>query len=138
TSLPGGGDHGGRVGHAACARAGGGLRPRAVGIILRQFTLAVATILNSLLTLYFWILLIAAVLSWVNPDPNNAIVRFLRAVTDPVLYRVRRALPFVIFSGIDFSPLLVMLAIQFVKIFVVQSLYELALSIAAVPGSSVG
>jgi YggT family protein len=109
-----------------------------VGIILRQFTLAVATILNSLLTLYFWILLIAAVLSWVNPDPNNPIVRFLRAVTDPVLYRVRRALPFVIFSGIDFSPLLVMLAIQFVKIFVVQSLYELALSIAAVPGSSVG
>ena len=110
-----------------------------MGIILRQFTLAVATILNSLLTLYFWILLAAAVLSWVNPDPNNPIVRFLRAVTDPVLYRVRRALPFVYAGGIDFSPLLVMLGIQFVKIFVVQSLYELALRIAAVaPGSSVG
>jgi YggT family protein len=74
----------------------------------------------------------------VNPDPNNPIVRFLRAVTDPVLYRVRRALPFVYAGGIDFSPLLVMLAIQFVKIFVVQSLYELALRIAAaIPGSSV-
>jgi YggT family protein len=110
-----------------------------VGIILRQFTLAVATVLNSLLSLYFWILLAAAVLSWVNPDPNNPIVRFLRAVTDPVLYRVRRALPFVYAGGIDFSPLLVMLAIQFVKIFVVQSLYELALRIAAtVTGSSVG
>jgi YggT family protein len=95
----------------------------------------VATVLNSLLTLYFWILLAAAVLSWVNPDPNNPIVRFLRAVTDPVLYRVRRALPFVYAGGIDFSPLLVMLAIQFVKIFVVQSLYELALRI---PGTSVG
>jgi YggT family protein len=106
-----------------------------VGLILRQFTLAVATVLNSLLTLYFWILLAAAVLSWVNPDPNNPIVRFLRAVTDPVLYRVRRALPFVYAGGIDFSPLLVMLAIQFVKIFVVQSLYELALRI---PGTSVG
>ncbi|HJW69253.1 MAG TPA: YggT family protein [Candidatus Binatia bacterium] len=106
-----------------------------MGIILRQFTLAVATVLNSLLTLYFWILLAAAVLSWVNPDPNNPIVRFLRAVTDPVLYRVRRALPFVYAGGIDFSPLLVMLAIQFVKIFVVQSLYELALRI---PGTSVG
>jgi len=111
-----------------------------VGILLRQFTLAVATILNSLLTLYFWILLIAAVLSWVNPDPNNPIVRFLRAVTDPLLYRVRRALPFLYTSGIDFSPLLVMLAIQFVKIFVVQSLYELAMRIAAValPGLPVG
>ena len=108
-------------------------------IILRQFTLAVASILNSLLTLYFWILLAAAVLSWVNPDPNNPIVRFLRAVTDPVLYRVRRALPFVYAAGIDFSPLLVMLAIQFVKIFVVQSLYELALRIAATaPGWTVG
>jgi YggT family protein len=109
-----------------------------VGILLRNFTLAVANVLNGLLTLYFWILLAAAVLSWVNPDPNNPIVRFLRAVTDPVLYRVRRALPFVYAGGIDFSPLLVMLAIQFVKIFVVQSLYELALRIAsALPGSSV-
>jgi YggT family protein len=109
-----------------------------VGILLRNFTLGVANVLNALLTLYFWILLAAAVLSWVNPDPNNPIVRFLRAVTDPVLYRVRRALPFVYAGGIDFSPLLVMLAIQFVKIFVVQSLYELALRIAAaIHGSSV-
>ena len=111
-----------------------------MAIILRQFTLAVATILNSLLTLYFWILLAAAVLSWVNPDPNNPIVRFLRAVTDPVLYRVRRALPFVYTGGIDFSPLVVMLGIQFVKMVVVQSLYELALQIAmaAAAGPSVG
>ena len=99
--------------------------------MLRQLILAIATILNSLLTLYFWILLAAAVISWVNPDPNNPIVRFLRAVTDPVLYRVRRALPFVYAAGIDFSPLVVMLAIQFVKIVVVQSLYELAVQIAA-------
>ena len=101
-----------------------------MGIVLRQTILAIATILNSLLTLYFWILLAAAVISWVNPDPNNPIVRFLRAVTDPVLYRVRRALPFVYAGGIDFSPLVVMLAIQFVKMVVVQSLYELAVQIA--------
>jgi YggT family protein len=101
-----------------------------VGIVLRQTVLAIATILNSLLTLYFWILLAAAVISWVNPDPNNPIVRFLRAVTDPVLYRVRRALPFVYAGGIDFSPLVVMLGIQFVKMVVVQSLYELAVQIA--------
>ncbi len=102
-----------------------------MGIVLRQVILAIATILNSLLTLYFWILLAAAVISWVSPDPNNPIVRFLRAVTDPVLYRVRRALPFVYAAGIDFSPLVVMLAIQFVKMVVVQSLYELAVQIAA-------
>lgn len=106
-----------------------------MAIVLRQFTVAIATILDSLLTIYFWILLAAAVLSWVNPDPNNAIVRFLRSVTDPVLYRVRRALPFVYAAGIDFSPLVVMLAIQFAKIVVVQSLYQLAMQITAVGGS---
>jgi YggT family protein len=96
-------------------------------------------VLDKLLTLYLWIVVAAAVLSWVNPDPNNAIVRFLRAVTDPVLYRVRRTLPFVYAGGIDFSPLFVMLAILFVQRFIVQSLYELALRIAATaPGWSVG
>ncbi len=102
-----------------------------MNFVLSNFTEAVARILDTLLTLYFWILLAAAVLSWVNPDPNNPIVRFLRAVTDPVLYRVRRALPFVYAGGIDFSPLVVMLAIQFVKIVVVKSLYQLAMQIAA-------
>jgi len=105
-----------------------------VNFVLSNFTEAVARILDTLLTLYFWILLAAAVLSWVNPDPNNPIVRFLRAVTDPVLYRVRRALPFVYAGGIDFSPLVVMLAIQFVKIVVVKSLYQLAMQIAAKAG----
>lgn len=105
-----------------------------MSFVFSNFTEAVASVLDTLLTLYFWILLAAAVLSWVNPDPNNPIVRFLRAVTDPVLYRVRRALPFVYAGGIDFSPLVVMLAIQFVKIVVVKSLYQLATQIAATAG----
>lgn len=103
------------------------------GVLLRQFTFAVASILDGLLTLYFWVLIISALLSWVNPDPYNPIVRFLRAVTEPVLYQVRRFLPFVFAAGIDFSPLVVILAIQFLRIFVVQSLYELAGRIAALP-----
>jgi len=102
-----------------------------VGIVLRQLILAIAAILNTLLNLYFWILLAAAVISWVSPDPNNPIVRFLRAVTDPVLYRVRRALPFVYAAGIDFSPLVVMLAIMFVQMVVVDSLKQLAMQIVA-------
>ena len=99
--------------------------------MLRQLILAIAAILNTLLNLYFWILLAAAVISWVSPDPNNPIVRFLRAVTDPVLYRVRRALPFVYAAGIDFSPLVVMLAIMFVQMVVVDSLKQLAMQIVA-------
>lgn len=102
--------------------------------VFSNFTEAVASVLDTLLQLYFYILLAAAVLSWVNPDPNNPIVRFLRAVTDPVLYRVRRALPFVYAGGIDFSPLVVMLAIQFLRIAVVRSLHQLAMQIATTTG----
>lgn len=104
-------------------------------IVLQQFIWAVATVLDNLLWVYFWIVFIAALLSWVSPDPSNPIVRFLRAVTDPVLYRVRRALPFVFAGGIDFSPLVVMLAIKFLQIFVVGSLLRLAQQIAVNPGS---
>jgi YggT family protein len=100
-------------------------------VVLRQLTVAVASILDSLLSLYFWIVLISALLSWVNPDPRNPIVRFLHAVTEPVLFQIRRRLPFVYAAGIDFSPLLLMVAIQFVKIVVVQSLYELAVRFSA-------
>lgn len=102
--------------------------------VLQNLVVALAAILNSLLNLYFWILLAAVVLSWVSPDPSNPIVRFLRAVTDPVLWQVRRRLPFVYAGGIDFSPLVVLLAIQFLQIVVVRSLYELASRMALAPG----
>lgn len=104
--------------------------------VLAQFIQAVATVLDSLLSLYFWVLLIAALLSFVSPDPRNPIVAFLRAVTDPVLYWVRRRLPFVVVGGrIDFSPLVVMVAIQFTRVFLVRSLQELAFRIGALPGA---
>jgi YggT family protein len=97
--------------------------------VLRQFTVALASVLDSLLTLYLWIVIIAALLSWVNPDPRNPIVRFLYNVTEPVLYQIRRRLPFVHAGGFDFSPLVLMVAIQFAKMVVVRSLYELAVRI---------
>ena len=65
-------------------------------VLLRQITLAIAVVLSSLLWLYWWIVIIAVLLTWVNPDPYNPIVRFLRSVTEPVFYRVRRAMPFVV------------------------------------------
>lgn len=87
---------------------------------------AVAAVLNVVLTLYFWIVIISALLSWVNPDPYNPIVRILRNLTEPVFNMVRRWLPFTMIGGIDLSPIIVLLAIQFVKIFLVQSLMELS------------
>lgn len=91
---------------------------------------AIASVLDVVLTLYLWIVIISALLSWVNPDPYNPIVRILRNLTEPVFYRVRRWLPFTVIGGIDLSPIVVLLAIQFVKIFVVQSLMQMAMSMS--------
>jgi YggT family protein len=93
--------------------------------VLGNFFAALAVVLNMLLSAYMWIIIIRALISWVNPDPYNPIVQFLYSATDPVLYRVRRWLP-VSFGGIDFSPIVVIAAIYFLQIFLVGNLQELA------------
>ena len=93
--------------------------------IFSNFLIAIAKILNIGLTIYMWIIIARAVISWVSPDPYNPIVRFLNNVTEPVLYRIRRFIP-LYFGGFDFSPILVIVAIIFIQTFLVQSLYQLA------------
>ncbi len=97
-------------------------------IILANTMSAVAMILGSLLSLYFWIVIIAAVLTWVRPDPYNPIVRTLRALTEPVFYRVRKWLPFTYTSGMDFSPVVVLLCIELFNRIVIASLAQYALT----------
>ena len=94
--------------------------------VIGNFLAAIAKILDIALTLYMWIIIARAVISWVNPDPHNPIIRFLNTVTEPVLYRVRRLLP-ISFGGIDFSPIIVLLIIIFVQSFLVRSLAEMAM-----------
>src|SRR5438046_7519814 len=91
-------------------------------VFLRQMTLALATVLGSLLNLYWWIVFVAVLITWVNPDPYNPVVRFLRGVTEPVFYQVRRWLPFVIIGGFDLSPIVVMVVIFVLQKVVVESL----------------
>ncbi|HWN15213.1 MAG TPA: YggT family protein [Candidatus Dormibacteraeota bacterium] len=67
------------------------------------------------LGLYSWVIIAAALITWVSPDPRNPVVMFLRQVTEPVLAPVRRLLPPWKTGGLDFSPLIVILAIQFVE-----------------------
>jgi YggT family protein len=88
---------------------------------------AIAYVLDAILTLYFYVVLISAILSWVNPDPYNPIVRMLRNLTEPVYYRIRRWLPFVFIGGIDFSPMVVMLGVYFLRVFLVQTLNYFAM-----------
>ena len=84
-----------------------------------------AFIIRTVLTIYFYIVIASAILSWVSPDPYNPIVRFIHNITEPVLYQIRKRLP-LNFGGIDFSPIVVLLAIFFLQQFVIQSLLELA------------
>lgn len=87
---------------------------------------AVALVIHYLLTIYLWLIIIRALLSWVNPDPYNPIVSFLYQVTEPVLYRVRRFLPFR-GLGIDLSPIIVFVIIIFLDRFVVRTLQDIAI-----------
>jgi YggT family protein len=91
----------------------------------RNLLEAVAYILNLALTIYMWVIIARALLSWVNPDPYNPIVRFLYNITEPLLYWVRRRVP-LIFGGLDLSPLLILLAIVFLQRFLVTTLWDLA------------
>jgi len=97
-------------------------------IIFSNFLAAMASVLQLVLTLYMWIVIARALISWVNPDPYNPIVRFLYNATEPLLYRVRRTLP-AFAGGIDFSPIIVILLIYFLQAFLVQSLRDLAFSL---------
>ena len=93
--------------------------------ILGNFLQAIAVIANMALGLLMWVIIISALISWVNPDPYNPIVVFLRRVSDPILSPIRRLIP-MHGIGIDVSPILAIFAIYFVRIFLIQSLLQLA------------
>src|SRR5512145_1479767 len=96
--------------------------------IVSNFLAALAQVLDYLLWTYVWILLGRIVISWVNADPANPIVRFLYAATEPVLERARRLLPLQA-GGFDLSPIIVWIVILFLQRFLVRSLYDLALAL---------
>src|ERR687889_1737850 len=93
--------------------------------VFGNFLIALAQVLDYALWAYLWIVFARVVISWIDADPYNPIVRFIYNLTEPVLERVRERLP-LIAGGFDLSPLVVWLAIWFIKRFLVQSLYDLA------------
>lgn len=93
--------------------------------VLGNFISAIAHVLDVVLTIYMWLIIISALISWVNPDPYNPVVRFLYSVTEPVLGFVRRSLPLPQ-VGIDFSPLIVLLVIVFLQNFLIRTLLQVA------------
>ena len=95
--------------------------------MLGNFIMAIAKLINFVLSAYIWVVIARAVISWVNPDPYNPIVRFLRQVTDPLLTHIRRYVP--IMGGLDLSPMILILIIVFMQSFLVPTLQQLALNL---------
>lgn len=90
--------------------------------VIGNLLVAISQVLDFVLTIYFYIVIVRALISWVNPDPYNVIVQFLHRATDPVLRPIQRAIPPL--GGIDVSPLVLLLAIMFLKSFLVASLMQ--------------
>lgn len=93
--------------------------------VLGNFLSAFANVLDIALNVYMWLIFARAVISWVNPDPYNPIVQFLYRITEPVLYPIRRIIPYGM--GIDISPMVVFLLIIFLRSFLVTTILELAM-----------
>jgi YggT family protein len=91
--------------------------------VLANFLNAVAYVLEFVINIYMYIIIARAILSWVNPDPYNPIVRFLYQVTEPVLSRVRSRLPNM--GGLDLAPVIVLIFIVFLQKFVINSIFEM-------------
>lgn len=100
--------------------------------VFANLVTTVAVLLSLVINLYIFVIIVAAFLSWVKPDPYNAIVRTLRALTEPVFYRIRKTFPFVMISGIDLSPIVALVALQLLNGVVVQSLLQLGQRLAGV------
>ena len=93
--------------------------------VFANFISAVAVVLRYVIKIASWLIIIRALISWVNPDPSNMIVQFLHKTTEPMLRPIRRIVP-MYNMGLDISPILAILVLWFARIFVVQSLFDLA------------
>jgi len=97
--------------------------------VISNFLNALATLVDFVFSAYMWIIIGRAIISWVNADPYNPIVRFIHEVTEPLLYRIRRVLP-VVAGGIDLSPMVLIMAIIFLQSFLVPTLKRMAAGFA--------
>lgn len=92
--------------------------------VIKNFLVALAGLVDLVFTIYIFVIIGRAVITWVNADPYNPVVRFLHQATDPLLYRIRRFIP--VIGGIDFSPMVLLLAVIFLKSFIVPTLMHMA------------
>jgi YggT family protein len=91
--------------------------------MIDSLIIAFSTILINIISLYKWVIIIGAILSWVNPDPYNPIVQMIYRITEPAYALVRRYIP-TVFSGVDLSALVLIFIVQFIEIFLTNLLFR--------------
>lgn len=97
-------------------------------MVLSTLIEALAQILSMVINIYIWVVIIAALITWVRPDPYNPIVQVLYKLTEPVYAKIRKVIP-TLLGGIDIAPILVILALKFIDLFAVRLLFGLANSL---------
>ncbi len=83
---------------------------------------SIVQLIHTVINLYIWIVIIAALLSFVRPDPSNPIVQILYRMTEPLYIWMHRKMPFLVIGGIDLSPLVIILGLQFIDTFMMRAL----------------
>lgn len=83
-------------------------------VLLANILNGLAVVIDMLLSFMLMVVFVYALLSWVNPDPNNPIVRFLRQTSEPMLRPIRRYVP-LLGGSVDLSPIVLILLIYFLK-----------------------
>ena len=84
--------------------------------MIDAFTTSILTVVLTIISLYKWVIIISALLTWVNPDPNNPIVQMLYRLTEPAYALVRKFVP-TVFGGMDLAPLILIFGLMFIEIF---------------------
>lgn len=79
-------------------------------------------LLDTILEIYKWIIIISALLSFVNPDRKNPVIKFLRNLTEPVYSTIRSLVP-TTYYNIDFAPLIVILVIHLLQSFILPIIF---------------
>ncbi len=94
-------------------------------VVISTLIEALAQILHMIISIYIWVVIISALITWVRPDPFNPIVQILHRLTEPLYLRIRNYIP-TVFGGVDLTPIVVILLLQFIDLFLVKLLFNLA------------
>lgn len=93
-----------------------------------SIVLGLGNIVVMLISVYTWVIIIAALLTWVRPDPNNPVVQILYRLSEPAYYWIRRYIP-TVFNGIDLAPLILIIGLQVLQVLVSNLITAVATSL---------